>query len=176
MNPLKEEDARDYALEKFKKLPELYYKWNLLHSEGIIKVLTILCENKNFDLPKLRALAWVHDIGRIVSDENHAEIGLEILEKDFFLDEIDVDCIVNHGSSGTPKTEEGKIFRYSDGLSLFTNEVIMFRFFAEAKEGFTFEEIKERIKQSYNKYKSIYADSEEALRLLETLYNKNFSD
>jgi len=174
MKQLTEENAREYALEKFKELPELNFKWNILHSEGIIKVLNILCANKEIDKNKLFALAWVHDIGKTISEKNHANLSLEILKKEFILDEIDIDCILNHGSSGKPKTKEGKIFRHSDGLSLFTKEVIMFRFFAEAKEGFSFEDIKERINKFYNKYKSSYVDSEEALNLLEDLYNKNF--
>ena len=176
MKQLTEENAREYALEKFKELHELNRKWNLLHSEGIIKILKILCKDKIIDKSKLFALAWVHDIGKTISEENHAKLSLDILKKEFILDEIDIDCILNHGFSGNPKTEEGKIFKYADGLSLFTKEVIMFRFFVEAKEGLRFEDIGERIKKFYGKYKSSYADSEEILNLLEDLYNKNFLD
>ncbi|MGC9310069.1 MAG: HD domain-containing protein [Candidatus Nanoarchaeia archaeon] len=176
MKKLTEENAREYALEKFKELPELNFKWNLLHSEGIIKILSILSQNKNFNKNKLFALAWVHDLGKTISEEDHAKLSLEILKKEFILDGVDIDCIINHGSSGNPKTEDGKIFRYADGLSLFTKRVIRFRFFAEAKEGLSFEDIEERIKKFYNKYKSSYADSEEILKLLEDLYNKNFLD
>tara|TARA_Y100000310_G_C20689429_1_gene821228 strand:- start:88 stop:618 length:531 start_codon:yes stop_codon:yes gene_type:complete len=174
MKQLIEENTKKYVLERFKELSELNFKWNFLHSEGIIKILNILCRGKSIDKSKLFALAWVHDIGKTISEEDHAKLSLEILKKEFILDEVDIDCILNHGSSGNPKTEEGKIFRYADGLSLFTKEVIMFRFFAEAKEGLSFEEIKEKIEKIYNKYKSSYAESEEILKLLEDLYNKNF--
>ncbi|MEM4271163.1 MAG: HD domain-containing protein [Candidatus Pacearchaeota archaeon] len=176
MKQLTEKNAKEFALERFKELPELNFKWNIIHSEGIIKILSILSKNTNFNKTKLFALAWVHDIGKIISEEDHAKLSLEILKKEFILDEVDVDCIINHGSSGNPKTEEGKIFRYADGLSLFTKRAIRFRFFAEAKEGLGFEDIEERIKTFYNKYKSSYADSKEILRLLEDLYNKNFLD
>lgn len=175
MRELTEENAREFALKKFKKLPELNFKWNVLHSEGIIKILSILSKDKDFNKSKLFALAWIHDIGKIISEKGHAKLSLEILKKEFVLDEVDIDCIINHGSSENPKTGEGKIFRYADGLSLFTKKVIMFRFFAEAKEGFSFEEIEERIKKFYNKYKLSYAGSEEILKLLEDLYNKSFS-
>lgn len=174
MKQLTEENAREFALEKFKELPELDFRWNIIHSEGIIKILSVLSKNKNFNKNKLFALAWVHDVGKTISEEDHAKLSLEILKKEFILDEVDIDCIVNHGSSGNPKTEEGKIFRYADGLSNFTKRVIRFRFFAEAKEGLSFEDIEEKIKNLYNKYKSSYADSEEILKLLEDLYNKNF--
>ncbi len=175
MRKLTKENAKKYALEKFKQMPELHFKWNIIHSESIIEILKILTKNKKVNTDKLFALAWVHDIGKIVSEENHARLSLEILKKDFYLDEIDIDCILNHGSSKNPKTKEGKLFRYADGLSLFTNKAINFKFFAEAKEGSTFEEIKERIKKAYEKYKLRYSDSEEAIKLLENLYNKNIS-
>ncbi len=170
MKQLTQENAKEFAQEKFKQLPELLYQWNILHSEGIIEIIKILAKNKNIDKEKLFALAWVHDIGKIISEENHAELSLEILKKEFKLDETDIDCILNHGSSENPKTTEGKIFRYADGLSIFTKEIIMFRFFAEAKEGLSFEEIKERIKKQYKKYKERYSDSKEALELLDKLY------
>lgn len=174
MQQLTEENAKEYALKRLKELPELNFKWNVFHSEGIIKILNLICQDRGINKSKLFALAWVHDIGKTVSEENHAKLSLEILKKEFVLDEIDMDCILNHESSGNPKTEEGKIFRYADGLSLFTKDVMMFRFFAEAIEGFSFEEIKERIKKSYGKYKLIYAGSEEIIKLLDDLYNKNF--
>ena len=62
MKQLIEENVREFALEKFKELPELNFKWNIFHSEGIIKILSILSKNKNFNKNKLFALAWVHDI------------------------------------------------------------------------------------------------------------------
>ncbi len=174
MKPLTEENARKFALEKFGELPELFFQWNIIHSKSMIKILEILCKDKDVDKKKLFALAWVHDIGRTVSDENHAKFSLELLEEEFSLDDVDKDCILNHGSSGNPKTKEGKIFRYADGLSVFTKEAILFRFFAGGKQGLSFEEIKDEITRSYNKYKEKYKDSEEVLRLLDDLYKKNF--
>ena len=174
MKPLTEENAKKFALEKFREMPRLEFKWSIIHSEGIIRVLNILCKNKEINKDKLFALAWVHDIGKTISEKEHAKLSLEILEKEFVLDEVDIDCILNHGSSGRPKTREGRIFRYADGLSIFTKEAIMFVFFRGAKEGMGFGEIKERIKKFYNKYKERYADSKEAIKLLEELYKKNF--
>jgi HD domain-containing protein len=174
MEKLTIEKAREYALEKFKeKLPELYYKWNVLHSEGIIKILEMIADDSNIDKERLFALAWIHDIGKIISEEDHAEKSVEILKKDFELTDIDVDCILNHGSSSKPETEQGKLFRYSDGLSLFFPEIINFRFYGEAKEGKTFEEVKEILKKSYEKYKKNYSDSEEIVKILDEMYHKS---
>ncbi len=128
-------------------MPELEKQWNIIHSESIIEILNVIATNKNMNLEKFFSLAWLHDIGKIKSEKNHAEISLEMLKEEFELDEIDKDCILNHGSSSEPKTKEGEIFRYADGLSLFTNESIKFRFYAEAKEGLDFEQIKEKLKK-----------------------------
>ncbi|MDI6738435.1 MAG: HD domain-containing protein [Nanoarchaeota archaeon] len=163
--------AQEYALRTLRELPDLYYQWNILHSESVIKVLELLLPDENKE--KLFALAWVHDIGKIKSEEGHAGISLEILKEEFELDEIDTDCILNHGSSEKPKTKEGKIFRYADGLSLFTAKMINFRFYAESKEGMSFDEINARIAKLYEKYKLKYSDSEKAISLLKGLFEKN---
>jgi len=172
MKKLNQKNAKEYALEKFKQLPELYFQWNIIHSEGIIKILKILTKNKIVNIEKLFALAWVHDIGKIKSGKNHAEISLDILKEEFELNDIEIDCILNHGSSGKPKTKEGKIFRYADGLSLFVSKTINFKFYAEAKEGLKFKEIQEKIIRMYKKYKLNYSDSEEAIELLDNLSKK----
>jgi HD superfamily phosphodiesterase len=170
MKKLNQVNAKGYALDKFKELPDLNYQWNLIHSEGIIEILNILIKNDEFNKEKLFALAWIHDIGKIKSEENHAEIGFDILRKDFELDEIDKDCILNHGSSSVPKTKEGRIFRYADGLSLFVPKTIKFRFYAESKEGMSLKEIQDDIKKMYSKYLEKYLDSEEVVSLLKRLF------
>lgn len=171
MKKLTPSTAQEYALRKFRELPDLYCQWNILHSESIIRVLGLLLPDENKE--KLFALAWVHDIGKVNSEEGHAEISLEILKGEFELDEVDIDCILNHGSSEKPKTKEGKMFRYADGLSLFTAKMVNFRFYAESKEGMSFDEISTRIAKLYEKYKLKYSDSEEAMSLLNGLFEKN---
>ncbi|MEM4240292.1 MAG: HD domain-containing protein [Candidatus Woesearchaeota archaeon] len=169
MKQLTISNARSFAIERFKSLPELQSGWNIVHSEAIIKMLDVLCEGNK---EKLSALAWVHDIGKTVGEENHAELSIKILKEEFELDETDIDCITNHGSSGKPKTEEGKIFRYADGLSLFCKESADFRFYAEAKEGLSKKQIMDEISKSYAKYKEKYADSEKVINLLENLFSE----
>ncbi len=112
--------------------------------------------------------------GKTIANNNHAELSLGIIEKDFLLDDIDRDCILNHGTSGNPKTEEGKFFRYADGLSVFTSDLIHFQFFALGKEGLSFHEIKDNMEGIYKKYKSCYVDSPEIIKLLDESYKKNF--
>jgi|SRR3989344_1184911 len=157
-----EEKAKEYADEKFKSLGELEAKWNYYHSFCIIKALKELGKDEE----KLRALAWVHDIGKINGEENHPEKSIVILKEDFDLDEIDIDCIRNHGSSARPETEEGKVFRYSDGLSLFYPETILFLVYGMAKEGKSFDEIRKYLDKQYDKYLNAYSDNSVVIELL----------
>ena len=162
------ENAKTFALKKFKELPELLYQWNIYHTKGIIKALSILGKTNE----RLTALAWVHDIGKTISDKDHAVHSVEILEKEFELDNIDKDCILNHGSKSKPLTSEGKTFRYCDGLSLFMPEVINFRFYIETKEGLSFEEIQEKIKKTYYKYNEAYSDNDKVINVLSSNFNQ----
>lgn len=167
---MNEDNTKRFAEINFKKLPDYLYQWNILHVKCMIKAIEELSKTEKIDVSKLKALAWVHDIGKIKSEDNHAEISIKILEKEFDLDDIDKDCILNHGSSGKPKSKEAKLFQKSDGISLFYPEIILFRFWAEAKEGADFEEIKEKIKKQFEKYIKAYSDNQMAVDLLNTKY------
>jgi hypothetical protein len=167
---MNEQQAKEFAEEKFKKLSMDYQKWNYIHSKCMIKAIDELTDNKGI-IEKLKPLAWVHDIGKINGD-NHAEKSIEVL-KDFNLDETEKDCILNHGSSGNPKSEEAKIFQCADGISLFYPETVIFKFWADAKEGKSFEEIKEDAKRQYIKYLKTYS-SEKAINLLKKKFKALF--
>lgn len=164
---MKEKEAKEYAEQKFKSLTEIEQKWNYIHSKYLIQALNELSPNIK---EEIIALAWVHDIGKIEGDENHAEKSIKILEKDFQLTQTDKDCILEHGSGGNPITNEGKIFRNADGLSLFYPETVIFRFWGEGKEGKSFEEIKETIKKAYEKYIKAYQDNPKAVQILKEKY------
>lgn len=55
---------------------------------------------------------------------------------------------------------------------MFCKEAVDYRFFAEEKEGLGREQITDGIKESYAKYKEKYADSEQAIKLLDELFSK----
>lgn len=173
MKKLTLKNAKRYALEKFKVLPNLHYLWNILHSEMLIETLKLLIKKEPSD--RLKALAWVHDIGKIISEEDHAKMSMKILQNEFELDEIDKDCILNHGSSSKPKTPLGGLFYCADGLSLFLPKSITFKFYAESKENKNFDEIQLNIEQLYQKYKIKYSDYNDAVFLLEKLF-KNITN
>ncbi len=168
--------AREFAEENFEKMDELNYQWNILHIKYMIKALEELTEGKDMDSDRLKALAWVHDIGKIKSEEDHASLSVDILSSEFDLDDIDRDCIINHGGSGNPATEEGRIFQTADGISLFYPEIMLFRFYAEAKEGSGFEKVLESVKKQYEKYCDKYSDRPEAVEILKEKFEKLFGE
>lgn len=162
---MNESEAKKFAEEKFKSVSEEMFEWNYNHSKCMILALEEFCPNADY-LPKLKALAWVHDIGKTIQDKNHAELSVKIIQEDFELDDIDEDCILNHGSNGNPESEEAKMFKYADGISLFYPETIEL---LSKKFG-----SKEKLKELYEKYKEAYSDSEKALEILDKNYNNNF--
>lgn len=68
--------------------------------------------------------AWLHDIGYIINKETHAKHSLEIAKKQFTLNKKIEDCILNHGTNGNPKTEEGKIIKIADKASFINPKIL----------------------------------------------------
>ena len=154
---MKTKIAEEFAKNKFIKLDVLERRFNYLHSKCMIKALEELgVKNKN-----ILALAWVHDIGKIEDEKEHAKKGLKLLKGYFNLDEEEIDCVLNHGSSAQPKTEIGRMFRYADGLSMF---------YPEMKELFVESGEEEQLRKMFEKYKKAYADNKRVIEILERLY------
>ncbi|MBI5798126.1 HD domain-containing protein [Candidatus Woesearchaeota archaeon] len=158
-------EAEEFAKEKFKILPKQDYDWNFIHSRCVLALLETLSIEENIEIGKLEPLVYIHDVGKVIHEENHAQLSLEILEKKYKLGAIEKDCIVNHGSSGKPLTPEGKIFRYADGLSLFHPIAAQFILNSEGKE-----QGKRVLKKLYEKYCIAYKDNDKILRILELMY------
>lgn len=174
MRALTEEAVRKFAEENFKKLQEYLYGWNILHVTYMIKAIEVLAVGDDIDINRLKTLAWVHDIGKIESEENHAEFSIKILEKEFDLSLLDRDCILNHGASKKPVSKEAKIFQKADGISLFYPEIVLYRFWAEAKEGTSFKDVTLAIEKQYKKYLDAYSDDPKAVDMLTKRYHALF--
>jgi len=175
---MKESEAKQAAIEGFSELSPIEMEWNLVHCRCMIRAIEDLAaaSGKNVDISKLSALAWVHDIGKTNGDEGHEKSSLSILGKRFKLDDTDRDCIINHGSKEKPSTPEGELFREADGLSLFYPEAVAYRFYAEAKEGASYEEIKKKMAKIYHKYTEAYSDSPRALKIMRERHLMTFCD
>ncbi len=97
------------------------------HSESVVEIATILAKKFKANASTVATAGWVHDIGRVIESKNHALHSIELLEKEGFqIDPVIRDCVLNHGSSGTPKTKEGKILQASDKLSILSIPVLKF--------------------------------------------------
>lgn len=104
------------------------------HSEGVLETSLKLAKHKEVDVEKIKIASWLHDIGRTVQIKNHAEESVKLAEGEFgSLDEIIKDCILNHGNSKNPKTEEGKIIQFADKLSILNDYEIMEMIFSKRK-------------------------------------------
>ena len=169
---INEEAARKFAEDSFSKLAELDCKWNITHVKCMIRAIKQLTKKESI-INRLVPLAWIHDIGKIKREKDHAKLSVEILEKNKFnLDNIDKDCVLNHGSNGKPESEEAKIFRVADGISLFYPELLLLRFYAEAKEGESFDEIIQNLQKVYEKYSLAYKNIPKAVELLKQKYEQ----
>lgn len=117
--------AEEFAKEKFLEFKDQgEIDFEIWHAKTIIKIALILAENKNVDKDILKIAAWLHDIGKIIEIKDHAKHSLEIIEKNFVINEKLKDCILNHGSDDTPKTEEGKIIKQADKLCILNPELV----------------------------------------------------
>lgn len=70
--------------------------------------------------------AWLHDTGRVVTDDGHRDVGYlwakKWLKKFYITDEeIEriLDGIKNHGTKDDPKTKTGKMLKLVDALAVF---------------------------------------------------------
>lgn len=121
-------EAEKFAKKVFgTKFKGIDLKLNLLHSKSVLKCCIALSKGKNADTASLKIAAWLHDIGRVESQEAHAIKSVEIAEKEFGnLSPIIRDCILNHGYSEKPETTEGRIIQLADKMSVMLPEAFIF--------------------------------------------------
>lgn len=132
------EKTRMFVLEK-------YSKYNGKFGPVFMKMITeesIDLANKIKEGTNLNELAlllgiYLHDIGRVITDEEeHTIEGKKIAEiflnengvKDPKILEIVFDCILNHGSKAHPTSEEGKIVQFIDKAVLINPKIIKIYF------------------------------------------------
>jgi len=124
METLNSETAKKFAFESFKsaKIPSIEKKFLKMHSLGVVKTslkLAKLSKNKNLDLKSLEIAGLLHDVGRTIQIEHHADLSIKLSEEKFGkLNPIVFDCIKNHGNSKSPETQEGRIMQLADKLSI----------------------------------------------------------
>lgn len=100
----------------------------MLHSKQVADTACILAgDDLNLDINSLKIAGLLHDIGRTIQSDNHAEYSLKILEeKGYEVNDIIKDCILNHGRDKTPETKEGLLIQIADKASIFDKDTLKF--------------------------------------------------
>lgn len=116
---LDEKSAKEFAIKNLEEISnEEDRKFNIAHTQAVVESALLLAEGRHLSKKDLVIAAWLHDIGQKISRDNHAEHSVEIVKKDFEINEIIQDCILNHGNGKNPETREGRILQVADKLSV----------------------------------------------------------
>lgn len=118
--------AEELALKKFNEIAsEEDRVFSIEHTKAVIQAALVLSQGKKVNQELLQIAGWLHDIGKVISMEDHAKHSLEILTSEGFdIDSKLKDCILNHGSSGNPQTEEGRIFKIADKACFLNKDIL----------------------------------------------------
>lgn len=98
------------------------------HMEQVLAYANEIASSRDdIDHDVLELAVWWHNVGRLFLDRGHPQRGAEMLEDEFakigfgkLLIHNVYDAVINHSSSKTPGTIEGKILRDADKLDFLT--------------------------------------------------------
>jgi len=130
MKKLTPKNAKSIALKYLKKHREKEGRYFAkVHTEAVVQIGKMLAKRLGATISIVEMCAWVHDIGSVVERNDHAKHSLDLLEKEGFeISELIKDCVLNHGTSGQPKSEEAKILQMADKLSILSIPVLKILF------------------------------------------------
>jgi len=142
---LTKEDIKNAKKICFDLLSNYYHGFTIRHTLEMISLLDrILPEinNKSINLRKdvLVFSIFLHDIGRVKDEKNHAKISFEITQNKFkhLINEQDIsiikDCITNHSSGSLPISPEAKLLQDLDKLSMLQPTIVLEYIFHISKE------------------------------------------
>jgi predicted hydrolase (HD superfamily) len=105
--------------------PDSQREFFLIHSEKVVEIWKILASYFDKDTTLFEIAGRIHDIGYAKDIDHHASESFTMLQELWYaIDPILEDCILNHGSSKTPTTFEGKLFQIADKLSIFDVQMV----------------------------------------------------
>ena len=100
-----------------------------VHADAVVEIAVILAKKFKADVSAVEISGWLHDIGSTIERNDHAKLSLDLLgEEGFEISELIKDCILNHGTSGKPKSKEAKILQMADKLSILSMPVLKLLF------------------------------------------------
>lgn len=120
--------SEEICKKTYEKIKDPFDKeFHIIHSKKVGEMAVVLSEFTDTNLKKdfFLIVGWIHDIGYVIDVPTHPEQSIKILEQEGFeVDEVMKDCILNHTTTGNPKTKEGKIVQLADKLSIFDEDTV----------------------------------------------------
>ncbi len=98
--------------------------WHLFHSKAVGDCAILIAGKKKVDKNLLKIAGWLHDIGQTMNIEGHAALSVKMAEKEFEIDDKLKDCILNHGSNGSPECQEAKLIYIADKVFMINPEFV----------------------------------------------------
>jgi uncharacterized protein len=169
----------------------IYSDWNISfegksrgnrHLFRVNKIAEFLCEKERCDKEIVIAAAWLHDIGLVNGNKNHAINGKKIARNILLSIKLDsndikriIHCIEAHEDEKIAKTKEAMIVHDADVLDKMGSLGIIRHTWKLANEGLNSEDICRTLEKHLEKRKrSLYIKT--ARNIAEELNNKNFFD
>ena len=113
-------------------------EWNdekhRIHCSCVVQACLGMAQGTNLDPVVFMLAGWLHDMGKLVNDENHHIESMKFVDR--FLEkhpeyaqhfELVQDCILSHRTGGMPKTIYARIFQLADKVALVNLEWIAFK-------------------------------------------------
>ena len=154
-------DIKLFAIQKFKEYDGKFgSEFMIAATEECIKLIERFSYGQQINKNALIIGAYLHDIGRVVTDGPYHNLkGAEIAEAFFEDNNIDdeeirnivLDCVLNHGSNATPKTEEGKIMQFVDKAVLVDVKIVRI-YLKKLTEKLSKEEAVKKAKEKVDKW------------------------
>ena len=129
MKKLTLQSAKSFAQKCFRKIKDKEERsFVIVHTKGVADTAVIIAKRLKADANAVAMAAWVHDIGKAIEDSDHAVHSVELLKKEFIVSDLIEDCVINHGTKGTPKSIEAKILQASDKLFIINIDMLKLLF------------------------------------------------
>lgn len=113
-------------------------EWNdekhIVHCQCVVTACLGMTQNTSFNPIVFILAGWLHDMGKIIDKENHHLESIKYVNKFMKLypefkefQSLVEDCILNHRSTGTPKSDYARIFQLADKVALLNRNWIDYK-------------------------------------------------
>mgnify|MGYP001246714668 CR=1 FL=1 len=108
--------------------------YHFIHTKKVVQAVQLISRGRKLNEEILEICAWTHDIGYYIDKNNfienchpHAENSINLLKKEGYeVNKKIEDCILNHGSKGNPKTNEGKVLQIAVKFNIIDKDFLQY--------------------------------------------------